>query len=49
MKPVMGLGRGARDAAMLWTILYDVTPPVVELEAREGKAWKSLCVWLGNG
>ena len=49
MKPVMGLGRGTREAAMLWTILYDVSPPVVELEAREGKAWKSLCVWLGNG
>ena len=31
---------------MLWTILYDVSPPVVELEAREGKAWKSLCVWF---
>ena len=45
----MGLERGTREAAMLWTILYDVLLHVVELEAREGNAWKSLCVWLGNG
>ena len=49
MKPVTGLGGETGRQRCSGQFHMMLSRHIVELEAREGKAWKNFCVWLGNG